>query len=69
MSSLGIAPREALGLGCEEGEAGKPVRDGVRDGGVERDFCGEDGSAGVSFRLRMPRLRRGDMVVRGVGAE
>lgn len=63
MSSLGIAPREAPGLGCEEGDAGEPVR----DGGVERDFCGDGESAGGSLRLRMPRLSRGDMVGCGVG--
>ena len=63
MSSLGIAPRRPPGLGSEEGDAGELVR----DGGVERDFCGEGESVGGSLRLRMPRLRRGDMVVRGVG--
>lgn len=49
---LGIAPREVLGLGLgsEYGDAGELVR----DGGVERDFCGEAESAVGSLRLRMP---------------
>lgn len=50
---------EALGLGREWGDAGELVR----DGGVERGFCGEGGSVVGSLRLRMPRLRKGDMVV------
>lgn len=59
VSVFGMLPRGVAGLESEEGEAGEPVR----DGGVERDFCGEGESAVGSLRLRIPRWRKGDMVV------
>ena len=48
-----------LGLGSEEGDVGELVR----DGGVERGFCGDGGSVVGSLCLRRIRGRKGDMVV------
>lgn len=54
-SVLGMRRRVGLGLESEEGDV-------VPDEGVKRCFCGEGGLV-VSLRLRIPRGRKGDMVV------
>lgn len=51
--------RGVLGLEREWGDAGEFGR----DGGVERDFCGEGESVVGSLHLRIPWGRKGDRVV------